>query len=493
MSTQPNFFTLLGLPKNATAEQIRRAYHRAARRFHPDMNSEPEAMELFLRIQEAYEVLSDPERRALYTASIPVVSNPLPPISLSTLYSQSALPVLTEPQLVYALIKLSAPPDSEKHASPPLNVSLVLDRSTSMRGERIDTVKAAAIDVVRQLRPEDMLSIVVFSDRAKVLLSGLWRPDRNEIEKRIYEISAGGGTEILHGLQAGFAEVRRNLSKTYINHIILLTDGHTYGDEAACLELADQASKLGVGISGLGVGDEWNDVFIDKLVTRTGGSSLYVSKPADIKQFLQSKFRSLGQAYACQVSLKMETAREVALRDAYRLQPEPTFLPPQSFLRLGGIPAGAELSILLEFLVAPLPASKHQLSLIIGEFILDIPYHIDQGYNLPLDLTIPVSTAQKNGTPPAAILQAVSQITLFRMQERARLEYAAGNLESTGHQLKKLAGYLNAQGQDELAHTVMIEAERLHKTQSFSQKGLKQIKYGTRGLLLPDNRLGRWE
>ncbi|MBI3979367.1 MAG: DnaJ domain-containing protein [Chloroflexi bacterium] len=61
-------YALLGVPPTATAEEVRRAYRRLARKYHPDTTTEPRdrAAERFKRITEAYEVLSDPKRRAEY-------------------------------------------------------------------------------------------------------------------------------------------------------------------------------------------------------------------------------------------------------------------------------------------------------------------------------------------------------------------------------------------------------------------------------------------
>ncbi|MER3558657.1 MAG: hypothetical protein C4336_03710 [Armatimonadota bacterium] len=63
-----NHYETLGLPFGASAEQIRKRYRELVRRYHPDVNPSPEAKEQFLRIQEAYQVLSDPERRRHYDA-----------------------------------------------------------------------------------------------------------------------------------------------------------------------------------------------------------------------------------------------------------------------------------------------------------------------------------------------------------------------------------------------------------------------------------------
>jgi Ca-activated chloride channel family protein len=148
-----------------------------------------------------------------------------------------------------------------------------------MKGERMDTVKTTAIELVRQLRPFDILSVVTFSDRAEVLLPAGRLPERSEAESRIQMIQTGGGTEIYRGLEAGFFEVRRNLSKSHISQLFLLTDGRTYGDEPACIKIAEQAGAAGVGISCLGIGDGWNDAFLDNLAARAGGNSVYVSTP----------------------------------------------------------------------------------------------------------------------------------------------------------------------------------------------------------------------
>src|SRR5260221_7971831 len=68
MSSQPNHYEALGLPPTATAEQIKRKYRELARLYHPDVNSSPEASQKILSINQAYRVLGDPDRRAVYDA-----------------------------------------------------------------------------------------------------------------------------------------------------------------------------------------------------------------------------------------------------------------------------------------------------------------------------------------------------------------------------------------------------------------------------------------
>lgn len=488
MADATDFYDKLGISQNASEEDIRSAFHRAARKLHPDVNVNPGATEMFLGIKEAYEVLSNADKRAQYDGKIGKKKSPPLPVRVNIIYSRTELQRMDEPQLVYAMVNFDILPNKigVQDKSSPLNVSIILDSSTSMKGSRLDVVKHTALEIIRHLRDDDILSIVTFNDKAEILLPAGPRINLRKIESDIRKIQTRGGTEIAKGIEAGLNEVTRFSAPNMNNHMILITDGKTYGDEAISLQLAQQASKLGVGISGLGIGTEWNDDFLDSLATITGGSTQYVVKAQDIRKFLKDKFQDLEQTLIPRIDLEFQTGTGVNLRYAFRLRPEAGVLPIGTPIRLGTVPVNSGQRILLEFKVNPIHENIDTILLMNGEFNFDIPSISDNVFRIPISLIMDATSTHTPKPPPAGIVKAMSKLTLFRMQEQAKLSLQDGNVDEASEQLQNLASRLLSEGNQKLATTVMLEAEKVRKSKIMSQEGQKAIKYGTRSLLRTD-------
>src|SRR4030042_1897120 len=155
------------------------------------------------------------------------------PLYLEVHVSRPVLRALDEPQVLYTMAALRPTQQEGENISPPLNLSLVLDRSTSMAGERQDTARISAESIISQLRPQDKIAVVTFSDRAEILLSTELSLPMSEARQRLSLIQASGGTEIYQGLSTGVNQLRQVRHPNSVDHVILLTDGRTYGDESA--------------------------------------------------------------------------------------------------------------------------------------------------------------------------------------------------------------------------------------------------------------------
>lgn len=483
MDGKQDFYEILGLRRNASPEEIRQAYFNAARRLHPDKNIAPGETELFLGVQEAYEILSNPKKRDKYDATLPPEKIPEHHLEQKILFSRQSLAHIDEQQIIYVTMEFSIPQEFDRNATPPLNLCLVLDRSTSMRGSNLDVVKATAVRLLHRLKPQDFFSVVAFSDRAEVLIPATHITELGRQEARIQMLSAAGGTEIFSGLESGFNEIRKNVDRSHVNHIVLLTDGNTYGDEGKCLELAQVAAEKGVGISGLGIGIEWNDTFLDKLASTTGGSSMYVPRSHDIQKALLEKFNQLDNTYIEETCLEFDALPGIELRYAFRLFPEAGVLSFQTPVPMGPIVWDSSLLVLMEFIIQPELLKQPAVTIFDGSISYVLAGQTPVEGTLPVRLVRPVQDGVSTEPPPVEIVNALSRLRLYRLQEQARLEATAGDYEHASEHLIRLATHLLAQGERDLAKTALLEAEYIQKEKSFSQLGRKEIKYGTRALL----------
>ncbi|MEX2161246.1 MAG: VWA domain-containing protein [Anaerolineales bacterium] len=485
-----NYYARLGIAKTATLEEIQRAYRTAARKYHPDTNRNAGAKELFLLVQEAYNVLADSNQRWEYDSTLPKDIDDPPAIMVNPLYSRSSITPGEPEQVIYVLLDLMAT-DSELQNKPPLNVCLVLDTSTSMAGRRLGQVVKTANQFLERLEDQDFLSIVAFNDRAEVVLPAQRGQDLTRLRSRLSTLQTRGGTEIFQGLQTGFNEVQRNARPDYINHVVLITDGRTYGDEQACLQLAAQAAASGVSISAIGIGEEWNEDFIDDLAAKAGGSSLYADGTTEIHKVLERKLNGLNQAYANNVKIQYQAGEACQLAYAFRLTPEGGMLATESPIFLGNIPVDSSLSVLLEFDVDATRHRTGEVTLAGGELRLDIPGRLIPSTKARFEISRPVRENARPESPPQALVNAIGKLALYRMQERARQDLEAGDALSAAKRLRMLATHLLSGGEKGLARTVLLAAEDLKETGMLGEKTGKQIKYGTRALIEEDGSTGK--
>jgi len=486
MDHTQDLYGILGISAEADIHSIKAAYRQAARRLHPDVNPHKGAALQFQDIVTAYETLNnDLERQRYNMLRGRLAADPLF-FTVQATPSKRVLPIMGENQVLYVLVQIMANPSlTIAHQKPaPLNMVLVLDRSKSMRGARLDRVKVAAHQIIEQLGENDYLSLVVFSDRAEALITSQPVSEKNNLKSIINTMTADGGTEIFQGLREGFKQVKRHYNPDYVNHIILLTDGETYDDTNLSLELADEAIKKGVGISTMGIGDEWDDVFLDQIASKTGGTCAFVNSPGAVVRFLNDRVRSLGSALAERMCISIAPDSDIKLESVFKLTPNPQPIDHETQpIQLGALEGVRPLTLLVQLLM-PAAMQESFRTLLRLDVTGDILSEKRHNYKVISDLSIEAATSPLAEDPPRIILDALGKLTLYRMQQKAEAAIQAGNFDEATRRLENLATRLLAAGQDELARTAMMEAQRVKQTRTLSEEGRKTIKFGTRMLLL---------
>ena len=173
-------------------------------------------------------------------------------LTLETTWGRNPAPAGGEGQLAYLLIDVSANATAEEApAQRPRNLCMVLDHSGSMSGPKLQNLKEAVSRVIDELNPQDTLAIIIFDERAKVIVPSTQASDKEALKAAVAGIREAGGTKMSSGLTAGLEEVRRAAQPGTISRILLLTDGQTWGDAPECERLAAEAGQAGIPISAL--------------------------------------------------------------------------------------------------------------------------------------------------------------------------------------------------------------------------------------------------
>lgn len=486
MRSGETWYEILEISSDATTEEIRQAYFEQARQYHPDTNPGELAREWFYQVQEAYETLSDPSRRKQYDESIKGRKNLKDLAALECTYSTDAIPRLDESQVIYLMMDLKSLMDVEKSKPPQVHLCLVIDRSTSMKGARIDMVKENVMRLKENLKPSDLISIVAFNDKADLVLTPTRIDSINQLDEKLAQVQCFGGTEMYKGLKAGFDLLWGSHSAGTIKHILLLTDGHTYGDEDACFDLAQKLQSRGIMLSTLGIGHEWNDAFLDKLAGLTGGCSTFISKPEDLHNFVSELGSSVSVIVANALTLDFQSDDNVTPNFLFRLQPTISELPMTKPIPLGDLYSNKKSTFLISITVPPCKKEQQTVTLIKGKIRMEAAANLNRKTKIFVNLSLPVKGRTINDNPPKEILEALSKITIYQMQQKANEDVKDGNIDAAIDRLGRISTQLFKHGHPEMAQKTLREAESLKRNQKYSTDGEKQLKYGTRALLAPE-------
>ncbi|HZG68618.1 MAG TPA: VWA domain-containing protein [Herpetosiphonaceae bacterium] len=406
-------------------------------------------------------------------------------IRLTTKWARQPLPANTA-QVAYLLIE--ARPQAVVAASAPaVNFSMVLDRSGSMDGPKIESLKRAVMEVIDTLRPEDTISVVVFDETAEVIVPSSPVADKAALKNRVESIRVQGGTAMSTGLEAGIAEARKGVAPDRVSHLLLLTDGQTWGDEDQCRAIAQQLAAENVRITALGLGDEWNEQLLDDLADATQGTSDYVADPKDIEKYFQAATAAAQGTAVRKGRLLLRLAQGVTPRAVFRVTPMIANLgykpiaEREVHVDLGDIQSDPGASVLVELMLPANAPGSYRVAQ--AELTYDVPQENRLDQRVRADAMLEFSATASGGYDPQA-MNLVERVTAFKLQTRALDEAAAGNIAGATQKLRSAATRLLDLGELELANTMNRAAETMTTGGGPSAADQKQMKYATKRLTL---------
>jgi len=193
---------------------------------------------------------------------------------------------------------------------PPVNLTLVLDRSGSMNGDKIVQAKAAAIEVLRRLSAEDLFSLVAYDSEVETLISAQRVGDGRVIEERIRSIRASGGTALFGGVTQGASELRKHAEdRRYINRLVLLSDGQANEGPSSPEELGRLGTALmkeGISVTTIGLGLGFNEDLMTRLAQKSDGNTYFVEASQDLARIFNAELGDVLNVVARQLVVTVE-------------------------------------------------------------------------------------------------------------------------------------------------------------------------------------------
>ncbi|MCE5294015.1 MAG: VWA domain-containing protein [Chlamydiales bacterium] len=195
---------------------------------------------------------------------------------------------------LYVQVGMNSNVTPETFKRRPLNLAFVIDISGSMAANdytersRLDWAKDAVLKALSHLTEQDILSIVVFDGTSEIIHNAAPVTDKNQIISKLQKIHPRGSTNLDAGLRDGYNEAAKSFKEEYENRVILFSDaGLNTGitDTASILRLVSDQASDGIGLTAIGVGENFHHDFIHKITMSKGGNALFVHTGADLAKF----------------------------------------------------------------------------------------------------------------------------------------------------------------------------------------------------------------
>lgn len=219
-------------------------------------------------------------------------------------------PVMIADQEQTAYVKITlggfALPSAQKRS--PINLALVLDRSSSMSGDKLEKAKEAALMVVDRLQDDDIISVISYDSTVEVLVPAARASERDHIRARIEALTPRGSTALFAGVSYGIEEVSKFLDSKRVNRIILLSDGQANIGPSSPNELGrlgEVAGRQGISISTIGLGLGYNEDLMAQIARRSDGNHAFAQASSDLATIFNHELGDILSVVAQDVEVEI--------------------------------------------------------------------------------------------------------------------------------------------------------------------------------------------
>jgi Ca-activated chloride channel family protein len=215
------------------------------------------------------------------------------------------------------LLRLRAHVEEIGRTRTPLAVSLVIDRSGSMNGNKLEEAKRCALDLLNRLQDSDQVSVIIYDDTVEVLLETMSAQiAKTLLPIRLEEVEPRGMTNLHGGWLSGAQSLAPIMSSmvsrgsSVMSRVILLSDGQANEGitsvEAICAHVRELASA-GVTTSTVGIGFGFNEELMTAIATAGQGNSWYGQRAQDLAESFDAEMGFLTSLVWQDVRVHLQT------------------------------------------------------------------------------------------------------------------------------------------------------------------------------------------